>query len=82
MIPTKNVSLGQAIIGVSSIIYKIIKNDICSVDEIYEKINQYYFNNKLKYNIDFNQYILGLCFLYSIRRINIKENGVVYCETS
>lgn len=81
MIPTKNVSLGQSIIGVASIIYKIVKNDIFSVDEVYEKIKQDYVNNKnLKYSIDFNQYILGLCFLYSIKKINIKENGVIYCE--
>jgi len=82
VLPTKNVFLGQSIIGVASIIYQIIKNNDCSIDEVYEKIKQDYINNKLKYSIDFNQYVLGLCFLYSIRKIEIKENGVIYCETN
>ena len=83
MLPTKNIFLGQSVIGIAAIIYNTIKNDNYLVDEVYEIIKNDYINsNILKYNIDFNQYILGLCFLYSIKKINIKENGVIYCETN
>ena len=83
MLPTKNIFLGQSVIGIAAIIYNIIKKDNYLVDEVYEIIkNDYINNNILKYNIDFNQYILGLCFLYSIKKININENGVIYCETN
>lgn len=83
MLPTKNIFLGQSVIGIAAIIYNTIKKDNYLVDEVYEIIKNDYINsNILKYNIDFNQYILGLCFLYSIKKINIKENGVIYCETN
>lgn len=83
MLPTKNIFLGQSVIGIAAIIYNTIKKDNYLVDEVYEIIKYGYVNsNILKYNIDFNQYILGLCFLYSIKKINIKENGVIYCETN
>lgn len=83
MLPTKNIFLGQSVIGIAAIIYNTIKKDNYLVDEVYEIIkNDYINNNILKYNIDFNQYILGLCFLYSIKKININENGVIYCETN
>lgn len=83
MLPTKNIFLGQSVIGISAIIYNTIKKDNYLVDEVYEIIKNDYINsNILKYNIDFNQYILGLCFLYSIKKININENGVIYCETN
>lgn len=83
MLPTKNIFLGQSVIGIAAIIYNTIKKDNYLVDEVYEIIKHGYVNsNILKYNIDFNQYILGLCFLYSIKKINIKENGVIYCETN
>lgn len=79
--PTKNVSLAQSIIGVSSLIYNVVKQNSYSIDETFEKIKQDYYNKKLlNYDIDFNQFILGLCFLYSLKKINIKENGVIYCE--
>ena len=56
MLPTKNVSLGQSIIGISSIVYKIVKNNKYSIDEAFEQIKKNYINNgKLKYSIDFNQ---------------------------
>ena len=81
MLPTKNVSLGQSIIGISSIVYKIVKNNKYSIDEAFEQIKKNYINNgKLKYSIDFNQYILSLCFLYTLKKININENEVIYCE--
>ena len=81
MLPTKNVSLGQSIIGISSIVYKIVKNNKYSIDEVFEQIKKNYINNgKLKYSIDFNQYILSLCFLYTLKKININENEVIYCE--
>lgn len=83
MLPTKNIFLGQSVIGIAAIIYNTIKKDNYLVDEVYEIIKNDYINsNILKYNIDFNQYILGLCFLYSIKKININENGVIYCETN
>lgn len=83
MLPTKNIFLGQSVIGIAAIIYNTIKKDNYLIDEVYEIIKNDYINsNILKYNIDFNQYILGLCFLYSIKKINIKENGVIYCETN
>lgn len=83
IIPTKNVSLGQSIMGISAIVYMIVKNGKYSIDEVYDKIKQDYISKGvLKYSIDFNQYILGLCFLYSIKKINIKENGVIYCEVN
>lgn len=83
ILPTKNIFLGQSVIGIAAIIYNTIKKDNYLVDEVYEIIKNDYINsNILKYNIDFNQYILGLCFLYSIKKINIKENGVIYCETN
>ena len=83
MLPTKNIFLGQSVIGIAAIIYNTIKKDNYLVDGVYEIIKNDYINsNILKYNIDFNQYILGLCFLYSIKKINIKENGVIYCETN
>ena len=70
MLPTKNVSLGQSIIGISSIVYKIVKNNKYSIDEVFEQIKKNYINNgKLKYSIDFNQYILSLCFLYTLKKI-------------
>lgn len=81
IMPTKNVCLGQSVIGVSSIIYKIVKNGKYSIDEVFDKMKKDYINSGiLKYSIDFNQYILGLCFLYTLKKINIKENGVIYCE--
>lgn len=81
--PTKNVSLAQSIIGVSSVIYSIVKRDNYSIDETFDILKKEYYNDKfLNYNLDFNQYILGLCFLYSLKKINIKENGVIYCETN
>lgn len=80
--PTKNVSLAQSIIGISALIYNIVKEGCYSVDEAFEIIKKDYYNNKLlNYDVDFNQFILGICFLYSIKKINIKENGVIYCET-
>ena len=83
MLPTKNIFLGQSVIGIAAIIYNTIKKDNYLVDEVYEIIKNDYINsNILKYNIDFNQYILGLCYLYSIKKININENGVIYCETN
>lgn len=83
MLPTKNIFLGQSVIGIAAIIYNTIKKDNYLVDEVYEIIKNDYINSDiLKYNIDFNQYILGLCFLYSIKKINIKKNGVIYCETN
>lgn len=83
MLPTKNIFLGQSVIGIAAIIYNTIKKDNYLIDKVYEIIKNDYINsNILKYNIDFNQYILGLCFLYSIKKINIKENGVIYCETN
>ena len=83
MLPTKNIFLGQSVIGIASIIYCTVKKSNYLVDEAYNIIKQEYINSKiLKYNIDFNQYILGLCFLYSIKKINIKENGVIYCEAN
>lgn len=79
--PTKNVALSQSIIGISSIIYNTVKNDNYSVDEVYEILKSKYYNKKvISYDLDFNQYILGLCFLYSLKKINIKENGVIICE--
>ena len=61
----------------------MLKKNNYMVDEVYNIMKNEYINNKiLKYNIDFNQYILGLCFLYSLKKINIKENGVIYCEIS
>lgn len=81
--PTKNVSLAQSIIGVSSVIYSIVKRNNYSIDETFDILKKEYYNDKfLNYNLDFNQYILGLCFLYSLKKINIKENGVIYCETN
>lgn len=81
--PTKNVSLAQSIIGVSSVIYNVVKRDNYSIDETFDILKKEYYNDKfLNYNLDFNQYILGLCFLYSLKKINIKENGVIYCETN
>lgn len=81
--PTKNVSLAQSIIGVSSVIYSVVKRDNYSIDETFDILKKEYYNDKfLNYNLDFNQYILGLCFLYSLKKINIKENGVIYCETN
>ena len=81
IMPTKNVSVAQSIIGVASLIYDISKNGKYSIDEAFEKIKiEYYNKKKFNYDIDFNQYILGLCFLYSLRKININENGVIYCE--
>ena len=83
MLPTKNIFLGQSVIGIAAIIYNTIKKDNYLIDEVYEIIKNDYINsNILKYNIDYNQYILGLCFLYSIKKINIQENGVIYCETN
>lgn len=81
MMPTKNVSLGQSVIGISSIVYKIVKTGKYSIDEVFEQMKKDYISNGiLKYSIDFNQYILSLCFLYTLKKINIKENGVIYCE--
>ncbi len=80
--PTKNVALAQSIIGISALIYNIVKEGCYFVDETFEIIKKDYYNNKLlNYDVDFNQFILGICFLYSIKKINIKENGVIYCET-
>ena len=79
--PTKNVSLAQSIIGVSSIIYRVVKRDCYSIDEAFDIIKKEYYNGKfLNYSLDFNQYILGLCFLYTLKKIKIKENGVIFCE--
>lgn len=81
IMPTKNVALAQSIIGIASLIYSILKKGNYSIDETFEKIKlEYYNKNKFNYVIDFNQYILGLCFLYSLRKIIINENGVIYCE--
>lgn len=83
MLPTKNIFLGQSLFGIAAIIYNTIKKDNYLVDEAYDIIKDEYINNNiLKYNIDFNQYILGLCFLYSIKKIDIKENGVIHCENN
>lgn len=81
LIPTKNVALSQSILGVSSIIYNIIKNNNYSIDEVYEIAKSKYYNKHLlSYDLDFNQYVLGLCFLYSLKQINVKQNGVIICE--
>lgn len=81
MIPTKNVSLGQSVIGISSIVYKIVRTGKYSIDEVFEQMKKDYISNGiLKYSIDFNQYILSLCFLYTLKKININENGVICCE--
>lgn len=81
MMPTKNVSLGQSVIGISSIVYKIVRTGKYSIDEVFEQMKKDYIRNGiLKYSIDFNQYILSLCFLYTLKKININENGVIYCE--
>ena len=58
--PTKNVSLAQSIIGVSSVIYNVVKRDNYSIDETFDILKKEYYNDKfLNYNLDFNQYKMG-----------------------
>lgn len=80
MMPTKNVSLGQSVLGISSIVYKIVKTGKYSIDEVFEQMKKDCISNGVLKYIDFNQYILSLCFLYTLKKVNIKENGVIYCE--
>ena len=45
MLPTKNIFLGQSVIGIAAIIYNTIKKDNYLVDEVYEIIKNDYIND-------------------------------------
>lgn len=81
ILPNKYISISESLIGLSACILDVISNKKYTVEEVWEKINRYYIDNKkIKNKPNYSKYILTLTYMYMSQMINYDEKGMIFNE--
>lgn len=81
ILPNKYITVSESLIGLSACILDVISDEKYTVEQIWEKLNKNYIQNKrLKYTPSYSKYILAISYMYMSQMINYDEEGVIFNE--
>ena len=82
LIPTKHINFSQSLIGLSTVLLKIIKKPITVEDLINMYYTSYNDSPKLPWNHSVDNVLLAISFLYMIEKISLSKEGFIIRETN
>jgi hypothetical protein len=81
LLPSKHLTLSESLIGLGAQLLKLLDAPL-SIDELWWKFQKVNNTKRLAVYHDFDNVILALNFLYSIKAVNIDDEGRIINEAS
>lgn len=81
LLPSKHIGLSESLLGLGGYLLKLLDTPL-TIDELWWRFQKINDSKKMPVYHDFDNVVLALNFLYSIRAVDIDEKGLIINEAS